>query len=286
VRICFYAAGPKSGLDNNGGSRTIVRSATALRGLGHDVSICASHDEYTWDDHPPVVKDPPPDRDVLVSVSARDVKNARKLSGKLVWWVRGKETWQMSEADLIKRAKMCDRVIANAEHLQRWLVAYDVDCDLCYAGMDLNFWQDFGLTRRNIGGLKIERHNAETKRGDLVKELCNIYATGKQSQKGMRDIYNDCEIWLSPSENEGFHQCPAEAALCGALVVGYVRPSGGTRDWLDDTTGHLFSTVEEAREAIREPDFSRVEKAKKVIREKIGPRDHNMKRFIELCQFR
>lgn len=285
MRIAFFADGPKSGLANNGGSRTIVRSAAALRELGHKVDIVARYDKYTWDEHPKCRKEVP-NADVIVAVSCKDVKDAKKTGLPLVWWVRGIELWAMPEDKLIERARMCDLVICNADHLTRWLQSYYVDAKLCYAGLDFDFWKDYGDKRDKVGGLLIERHNAATKRGDIVKSLCNRFATGNLTQEQMRDLYNECKIWVSCSESEGFHQCAAEAALCGCVVVGTNNPRGGTRDWLDDTTGYLYSTVEEARDIIQNMDghLEKVHYAKTTLLRKIGSRRKNMRRFVELCQ--
>ena len=283
MNICFYAAGPKSGLDNNGGTRTNLKSAEVLRNLGHEVSVVATYDKFTWFPHPAPVAHVPKDADVIVAVTCNDIKNALKHGKPVVYWCRGVELWKMPEAKIIQRASMCDRVICNAQHLVDWMHKNYVDAELCYAGMDLDFWKDYGNHQKGVvGGLINYRH--KTKRSDIVEQLATKTAGGFYTEQQMRGLYNECAIWLSPSENEGFHQCPCEAALCGCLVIGNRGSCGGTRDWLDNTTGHLFSTVEEARKAIEYPDYSLVENAKMIIKHKIGSRDKNMERFVKLCQ--
>ena len=294
MKLVFYCAGVKSGLSNNGGSRTILKSAEVLRDLGHHVDIVATHDSFTWFDHPKPIKQVPDDAEVLVAVSAKDVKNAVKYAnGKPVfWWIRGIEKWGMSEAKLIERAKMV-KCITNACHLSDWLKSHKVKSRVCYAGMD--DWEQFKKPERIqrrivIGCLKHTVH--KTKRWDMCLDLLSrlddhlfeVIHTGDptKTQAEMQEFYNKCDIWFSPSELEGFHNVPAEAAMCGCLVVCRRSPIGGCRDYANEENAHLFDTIEEAIGAIQNPDWSKTPRLQHLLLAKIGSRHSNMYRFAEM----
>lgn len=283
MRILFNATG--CGLGNNGGTRTIVRSAEALQALGHEVIIQARRNGYTWHQHDvPVRANVDSVWDVAVRVSVWDDK-LHAQAKRQVWWLRGWERWVYGDLALKQRLKEWaarHSIMCNAAHLCAGLAEVGIESRLCYAGLDLDFWGDQCRPRTTmVGGVVNHRHR--TKRSDLVITLCDAWLEGDHGALEVREFYNGCRIWLAPSELEGFHQCPAEAALCGALVVGYSGPHSGTGDWLDNTTGHVFSTVAEARAAISKPDYSRIDKAQQVLREQIGDRARNMCRFVELC---
>jgi hypothetical protein len=294
MKIAFYAAGPKSGLSNNGGSRTILKSAEVLRELGHEVDVVASHDSFTWFSHPKPVRQVPEDADVVVAVSARDVKNAVKSGKPVYWWIRGKELWQMPEEKLIERAKSV-RCITNALHLKDWLASHKVNSRVCYAGTD--DWEEEERAPREgrrlvVGCLKHTGH--KTKRWDMCLDLLSrlddqrfkVIHTGDptKTQEQMQEFYNKCDIWFAPTELEGFHNVPAEAGACGCLVVARRDPSGGMRDYCNEETSHLFDTIEEAIGAIESPDFSKVPRFQQKLYQ-IGSRHSNMYRFAEMiCQ--
>ena len=143
------------GLNNDGGSLTILKSADALRKLGHHVHIVTCSDRHTWIKHPKVIKKIPYDTDACIAVSASAVKpmlQSMPSYAKPFWWMRGIEKWQMPKEQILKWASNI-KVIVNASHLQRWLEKHDIISpapQLCYAGLDLDHWKDFG--RRKLNG--------------------------------------------------------------------------------------------------------------------------------------
>ena len=160
MRICFFANGPKSGLAPNGGSKTIVESANTLINLGHEVTICAKYNQYSWGALPPIVKYVPSGTDVLISVSCKDVKNCLKHPvGKKFWWMRGLEFWAMPKEKILQRARSIN-VIANAGHLVSWLAKYQILAQLSYSGLDIEKWKDLGTRKKKvrIGCLYHSRH--------------------------------------------------------------------------------------------------------------------------------
>ena len=96
MKICFSMKGV--GLANNGGSRTLVRCAEALRALGHDAFFYTGKSHYTW--HKADIKciggDKPPPCDVLIATGANSVDSVTRYAGKRAYYVRGLELWKTS----------------------------------------------------------------------------------------------------------------------------------------------------------------------------------------------
>jgi len=308
MRICFYADGPKSGFANNGGSQTILRSVEALRLLGHQVDTIAEHDSFTWFHHDPSLRSVDGRYDAMVAVSSRDVKKMCQLyHGKadlLFWWVRGKELWQMSEKKLIERAHMV-HCITNASHLSDWLSSHGVESQVCFAGLDFDTFHGTSTrynTHVTVGGLYHKAH--KTKRWDIIKRLAREYECCPQyefrsfghskmvdkrnliGRRGMNyktlpTFYRSCNIWVAPTELEGFHNVAAEANLCGCLVVCNRMPTNGMGDYATDETAMRFDTYQELFECLKSPQWEKIEKMQAVLNA-IGNRNYNMKRFVEI----
>jgi glycosyltransferase involved in cell wall biosynthesis len=67
------------------------------------------------------------------------------------------------------------------------------------------------------------------------------------SQERLREIYNNCAIFLSPSYKEGFGLPPAEAMACGCAVV--ATKSGGVEDFcIDEETALLCESPPNPKE--------------------------------------
>lgn len=302
MNICFYANGHKSGLDCNGGTRTIIKSAEALRELGHRVDIVASYDRYTWGDHPKCLPKVPKDTDAIVAVSVTDVADVWKMDiEKKFWWMRGIETWKLPVNKIIKRARAV-KTIVNARHLKDWLGESDIDSQLCYAGLDQ--WKDYGLPHINghttIGCLYNDFHD---KGWETFKKLVKYLGTQKYSyfafgakkysapwltryvhapsKKDLISLYNTCDVWLCDTKNEGFFNVGAEAALSGCLLYTNRLPHNGTGDYADDETAMVYDSFEELVEKIKKPDYSKISKCQKGLCE-IGSREKNMTKFVEL----
>ncbi len=319
MNILFNAS--QCGLGNNGGTKTIIRSAETLQDMGHDVKILAGVNKYTW--HKPKVDivdcgeylgsllsmsvDALPDvengLDInMVSVSVWDLAHSIAFFDaeniKHFWWCRGWEKWVNGEQWLIDLSKKFvnagGKIIVNAS----WLVDQfkdkcDIDVELCFAGLDLDYWkkskQDDVYT---IGAMKYERH--KTKRSDLIEKLkshiikenkYSFYAMGIDSDYGnnqVRDFYSCCDIIFTPTELEGFHNVGAEANLCGCLVFCNRMHSNGMGDYATEETAECFSGWDELLSKLENPDFSKVPKMQKVLREMVGSREENMTKLVEL----
>ena len=128
------------GLGNNGGSRTIIKSADALSMVGHDVNICARLDNFTWFQHKSVIKNIPTNSNAVVAVSACDVVHSldnAPLNSCVAWWMRGWEIWQTDGIDgFISLAKKVP-VICNSSWMVNMLADYGINANLCFSGLDL-----------------------------------------------------------------------------------------------------------------------------------------------------
>ena len=299
MKICFVSQHKYwGGIQNNGGSKTIIRSAETLKELGHKVVIWTHTNKYTW--HKPKVKITPHlkgtkkfDAAIAVSVSDIDIVNTYfGLKVNKFWWARGIEKWQMPKNKIVKKARKI-KVIVNATHLLKHFPKAKV----CYAGLDLDWWKNYGIAcyikdKATFGCLYSKRH--KTKRYDLFKKIQKPMSdkmhaefkklNGHLNDKQLRQFYNQCDIWFAPTELEGFHNVPAEACLCGCLVVCNRRDSNGMGDYATEDTAMRYTGYDELLEAIENPDFSKIPKMQKLLREKIGSREKNMKRFVELIK--
>ena len=294
MRIVFYADDPRwSQLSNGGGTRTVIKSAQTLRELGHKVSIVAHKDDFTWEKHPKPVHKVPKNTDILIAVTISDVKHVMKYKGmRIAYWSRPVECdtkghkWQTSKKKAIKRLKKFRGIggimMSNSSWQIEWLAKHGIKSHLVYSGLDLDFWKDTGGLHRDVGGLINKRH--KTKRSDIVKKCATIHLKGNLNSKQVRELYNKCSIWLATSTKEGFHSPPAEACLCGCLVVCNRLKRNGMQDYATDETAMRYSSNLELLECVGDADWSKVAKMQKVLRENIGNRKSNMKRLVRILK--
>ena len=317
MNIAFYANHPYwSQLNNNGGTRTILKSVQALNALGHKACVVATKDRFTWFSHPKPVKKIPKDTDVCIAVSISDIKpmieeaQRRCPKAKLAYWMRSMELHQMPNEKImnkLRKFQKIGKVIVNASHLSDWLIVDGVDSEVVFAGLDE--WSSryrFGRMEdgrhvRSVGCLYNTRH--KTKHWDhfqyIMKEFgdkydyfafgtpktCkdkNVNYYSNPSREKIEYIYQRCDIWFSPSVSEGFHNVPAEANLCGSLVCGVHHPHSGTRDFLSNETGMVYRTLDEAVQMIQNPDYSKVAKMQLRLATVINGRKANMEKLVEV----
>jgi len=181
-----------SGLGNNGGSRTIVRSANTLKKMGHNVCILNPvpkrikmgqylESAYTWDKiDVPVLHNINDIKkaDVIIATAFASVKTtieAPDSCGMKAHWLRGWETWRHSE-EWIKENVLNQPTlkIVNSLCLQDKLKEYNVDSELIRPGYDFNELKPLN-TRQNIkiitiGGLYSKGDKRKTKRVEWIFE--------------------------------------------------------------------------------------------------------------------
>lgn len=267
-----------TGLGNNGGSHTLVKSANALVDLGHEVIIVDSTSNcYSWTPFKFrhfVVKslNEFPDGDVIIATGIGSVKttNECKIARKFMW-IRGWETWNLPENEIVKILKQspCNKLV-NGICLQKKLESFGINSTIVRPGYDFDELSPLNFRQHNdalvIGGLFNSGKKREKKRTEWIFEVfnklksdvkCKKIELWMMSSEGrtnnatvtmcnpmLRDknfLYNKVDIWLATSELEGLHIAPAEAMITECCVVGTNAPMSGTQDYLIDRETGLVS---------------------------------------------
>ncbi len=297
-----------SGLGNNGGSRTIIKCAESIESLGHRCDIIANVDNFDWFEHKPVINYFPNDLDVLIAVACTDVVPTLQVNvPKKAWYIRGHENWTMSDEELGRRYNSGIFNIVNSKGLQQLLSSYGADSKVAYQGVDFDWWENKNVRSEDkirIGCLYQEK---PTKRWvDFVK-LTGILGTKdyeyvgvglskrdddfltryweNASKEDLNEAYNSCHIWFAPTELEGLHNVPIEAALCGCLIVCSDAPMNGMGfDYaFHNSTAMVYKArkVEEAAKVIRNPNWEVVDRMFNHLKFGIGTREDNMKKMVK-----
>lgn len=329
MRIIFNLYG--CGLGNQGGSMTIVRSANTLHKLGHEVYIIDSmRNMHTWtplEAKHMIIKNISqiPNADVVIATGFKTVQHTLSLPdrcGVKTHWIRGWETWTMPEQRIINQV-LKNKVIkiVNSIGLQAKLKSHGFDSHVIYPGYD--FDQLFPMNLRGksdkviIGGLNKRGKHEVSKRtswiDDTVKMLKKKYGkkielwmfgADKLPDHTMVDkyvrspsieeknfIYNNVDIWLSTSMNEGNHLPPAESLITECCVIGTNAEMSGTKDYLIHgvtgiiTKNDIVSFQKGVIELIENKN-KRIEYGKSGFKRiiEIGDREKNMKKMIELFE--
>jgi len=308
MKICFYNGHPYwSGICNNGGSRTILKSADTLRKMGHRVSVVARIDRFTWFEHKKTLKVIPKDTEAVIAVSISDVELVMEKAPKhatLAYWARPFETWQRPSAEIYrilrKFTKRGNIVMCNSGWQVRKLKKNGIKSHLVFSGLDCeDFYPDSGKPDKiTVGALSNTVLRKQfflfihlmQKAGDKF----NYFLYGNMDYEGgdlflkqpgidkLRRLYSSCHVWVATSTLEGFHNPPAEAGLCGALVMVYDHKQNGSMDYVSKWTGETYTDVDELIEKIENADYSKVAKMQRRLRKHIGNRKHNMKKMVEI----
>jgi len=320
-----------TGAANNGGTATLFHSANILTAMGHKVFVVSNiENRFTWfplicdfieTSHPFSY----PNADANIATGFQSVKfvaSAPISKGKKFHWIRAHETWITKDVEKIYRLNTTKWV--NSICLQDFLKKmYGVDTRILYPGISSHCFYNDKPERHGskpgyivVGALLnkkprkrfewVKKALISLKRmydsrilfvlfGDCGKDIDNelpAYSYIQQpSQIRLREIYNKIHVWLAPTQSEGLHICPLEAALCGCLVVGTNAPLAGMRDWLTDgETGYVahngysyfYSKILEAIDCPNAKAKHIADNAYDVITSRIGERYENMQRMIEL----
>jgi glycosyltransferase involved in cell wall biosynthesis len=246
----------ETGLGNNGGSLTLIKSANTLQELGHEVFIVDSMKSMTtWVslNVPHIIykgKKDLPDADAIVATGYKSWRNtlvSPNWCGKKFIWVRGWEIWNAPENQLISILSDEGIIkIVNGYGIQKRLKKYNIDSFLVRPGNDLQDFYPMNIRDKNkivLGGLYHTRH--KTKRSDWIISVTNqlkkkynnieLYMLGANKSINNADInryfsqptieqknymFNKVDIFLAPSSLEGLHIVPQEAMLTECPVVG------------------------------------------------------------------
>lgn len=272
-----------------------------LRGLGHRVDVVAGVDRHTWVKHPKVKRVIPGDSDVVIACSAMDVFHAERhtpKTAKVFWWLRGWENWQVPDNGLLQRAKTV-HCISNTGWIADRLKSNGIHCDVCYSGLDINYWHRVNVikpARPTIGCLY---HRKYTKRFDMFEKIYRTFGNRfsyvsygafvgdtfcdveeQPDRDRIRELYSMCDVWLAPTELEGFHNVAAEAALCGCEIVCCDKETNGMFDYANGNTAHIYVDEESAGLKILQAIKFKKNSQMIMLLYHIGDREKNMKRLL------
>lgn len=316
----------KVGLGNNGGSLTLVRSGNALVELGHDVTFIDSFKNmHTWSKakfrHITTGKNfKYPSGDFIIATGYGSVVPtvaSPKICGKKCHWIRGWETWQMPEGEIVKRILKAPTIkFVNSFKLQDKLLKYGVESFIVKPGYDLNeIYPIEGKRNKDfvvLGGLYHKKHSAIKRVVWLFNTYSKLKSEGypvklfllgaegppKQYDKYLRqpnikqknEFYNEVDIWLSTAMQEGLHMPPAEAMMTGCPVVGTDAELNGTDYLIHEHNGlisrnNLNSFVSNVRRLVEDKKLRKTlgENARNTILS-LGDRKANMEKFVKLLE--
>lgn len=285
------------GLGNNGGSRTIIRCAEALRQLGADACVFSNAgNRYSWHSHSVPVLQKQPSCDVVIATGFKSVPNTLKFKAKKkFYYIRGFEKWVVGEDKLLASYKAL-QCIVNSQWLHGYLRDKGIRSTVVYPGLDFD---DFYITQTKratvLGGILHGKH--KTKRHidviQVAKNLkCPLLLLNRDiknaSPSRLREFYNRISVWMSPSELEGLHNPPMEAALCGSNLVCCDHPRSGVSDYaIHGETALLYPArcLEMACEHVKQL-FDKANdmnlNLRLLLEQKVGTRSSNMKKMIKV----
>lgn len=327
MRIIFDLR--RVGLGNNGGSLTLIKSGNALLEMGHDVYFIDSfRNQHTWNklnathiianNHSQI-----PDADIIIATGYKSVATtvaAPERCGIKAHWIRGWETWQMSEQEIVKKILGAPTLkLVNSFCLQNKLKKFNTDSTIIRPGYDYDEiyplpqteeWKNKGVIV--LGGLYTEGKHEQIKRPgwiySVVETLNKKYGNVKLAMFGQPKMvknknvriyysnptmeeklkfYNMIDIWLAPASQEGLHMPPAEAMMAECPVIATNAEMSGTQDYMTDCgTGYvsennLESFLEYTEKLYLDPDSQR--QMGIIARNKIrelGNRKENMRNFV------
>jgi hypothetical protein len=291
------------GLGNNGGSRTVVKSAEAMASLGVDVIIYSNHKSYyTWHE-PQGVKfihgGICPSCDVILATGYRSfIHAANSKANKKYGYIRGHEIWNISESKLFEAYKLVNCIV-NSEWLQKHLSKHGIHSDLVYPGLDFDKFQILQQDRpKIIGALYSSKH--KTKRHKDAQEVANklgvkLVMLNKHiqnpSEEKLNEWYNNIAVWFAPTELEGLHNPPMEASLagCGLVCTSHIR--NGMTDYAKHKETALVYQKQNIADAAKCTSELLNDEALRnglngkmieLLKNKIGNREQNMKKMLDI----
>jgi len=257
-----------TGLGDNGGSSTLIKSGNALVDLGHEVFfIDTFRNMNTWtplNAKHILVKNKKeiPDADAIIATGYKSVEltsQAPKRCGLKIHWIRAWETWQGSQSWIIEKILKAPTLkLVNGIGLQEKLKELGFESKLIRPGYDLHELYPTGKRGNSdnivIGGLYHQKHfrikrvswlldvasYLKSKRKDVKLHLMGAtkfpsvtidkYITNPTT-KDKNCFYNEIDIWMAPAMQEGLHMPPAEAMLTGCPIVTTNNLMSGTKDY-------------------------------------------------------
>lgn len=318
-------------LGNNGGSSTIVKSANTLVSLGHEVTIIANAlNQHDWTPLKAKYKmchdiNKIPSADAVIATGFVTAKHVAKLPdkcGKKFHWIRAWETWQIGDDLDIKKSvlDMPTIKLVNGGQLLKKLQSLGCSSIIVRPGYDFDLL--FPTEKRNqdnniiIGGLYLTGYHGKRKRTDWVFKTVetlkkkgykislwmfgtNTVKNGtkidkyfiKPSPETKNFFYNQCNVWLAPTQSEGLHMPAAEAMLTECPVVGTNTPLSGMEDYLrHEITGlvsknNIESFIKSTERLIKHKILRRkLGVAGRIRILEMGDRKQNMERLVRILK--
>ena len=302
MRIIFNLK--KVGLGNNGGSRTIIKSAETLASLGQEVVIYSDiSNKYTWEtlkNNVQFIKSKKiPKGDVIIATGIGSVKSTIISNfKKKFYYIRGFEIWAAKKDILLKSYKSL-KCIVNSGWLQKMLADKGIKSDLIFNGLDFDDFYNISIDRRNsLGCLFHKKH--KTKNYSFVKKSSDnggipLLSLNKDiknpTPQELNKWYNTIKVWVASSELEGLHNPPMEASLSGCGLVTTNHPRSGTQDYSIHEYTSLVYSHGDKKDALK--CFERLINDDKLretlntnmvelLKTKIGTREANMMKMLEV----
>ena len=198
----------KTGLGNNGGSSTLIKSGNALVEMGHDIYFVDSmKNQHAWTplkaDHirvSPTDNSRLPDADFIIATGYKSVGptvSAPGRCGHKAHWIRAWEHWQMSDDQIVKKVLKSPTIkLVNSICLRDKLKSYGFSSDIIRPGYDLKeiFPSHIRDQKKKvvIGGLYREGVHGRRKRTTWLFETA----------RRLKTKYSDVRFWLFGSEKE------------------------------------------------------------------------------------
>jgi len=317
------------GLGNGGGSSTIVKSANALKKLGHEVTIIDSmKNKHTWTklecEHLIIKKESQiPDADIIIATGIKTVKHVDSLPkrcGLKLHWIRGHETWMIPENKIIEiyKKSRCIKIV-NSLWLKDFMNKLGEKSYIVRPGNDFENFENLNVRNKSrivLGGLHNFRHKKikrmswifdtfEILRYEFSNLELHMFGNDNPSSSLItkyvkapyinqkNKFFNHVDLWLAPTSQEGLHIVPQEAILCGCIVIGTTAKMAGLQDYLihkktgfvsENNFNNFVNVIRSVIINMQEVDIKKIqENAKKQIF-KLGSRENNMKKFVDLMK--
>ena len=224
-----------------------------------------------------------PDADYVVACPVEATFSAVNYSdkkGKKIYFIQHFEDWDIPKLLVEKSWKFSFKKIVIAKWLQD--IAHSLNEDATYIpnGLDFSFFKKiksmdqrppFSIcflyhqlawkgTRFALEAMRILKdkypeltvtvfcaYPISEKLPDFIKKFID------PDQNTLREIYNSNTIFISPSIAEGWPLPPAEAMLCGCVVI--ATDIGGHREYIDNTINGFFCKPESAESIVDKVEY-------------------------------
>jgi len=318
MKIAFNFHGV--GVGNNGGTRTVLKSAMTLAKMGHDIEIWSDGPNcFDWFELEGVryCQGKMSDMghvDALIATGQASADSTSEYDDKEVgaYWVRGYETWSASEEELARTYSLGLRMMANSVRLvDKIKEVSGVEASLVRPGLETDFFTMGDSYGVKLGALYSPK--AMKRARDVayvfrkVKEITGVSTVlmsaydvpswfscdevvKNPSEEEKREMYRSVAVWYAPTDNDGLHLPPMESGLCGAALVAHGIPESGMLDYArhGDTallydTGNLGDAVTQVI-ALLDNDKLRWDLSislRDVLKDEIGSREYNMEKMVK-----